>query len=644
MRKNKLKKVLSVAMALTVCTGLTQIPMMHANASSVVEHQELRSAKIGTGEIIEIPNPQTAVTVDSNYTQSNFTPADIINGSGMSDVNDSVKTLDATCNTGGFWHANDDGKTKMVQVDLGATYQLDEMWIWNMNQFSDGVSYSNRGFKNVKIEYSVDKGEWTELQPEGITFLASTTVEYPFQFTQADGSAAMPATNLNDGQKSPVSFHGVNARHVRITADPGADGSWGGAPYSGLTELRFTKVADSSEVKEENVLRNRPFEFTGAEINSAYPLTNVNDGNKNTRIVTTSSEKELVFDFTLDGYKRIDRAEFYDYYESTWCPTSRIESISVQIPDENEENGWKTVITKNGEYQYESVNGPEGYAYMGFDFEPVVTDKVRVITTAVAENNCPTIWEIEVYGVDETLELGNSNNVEATIPATVYSEKDGIMMTKVGADALNSAGYTTIAYPTTARTYDHDNDSETPEHGYLFAGWYKDAKGKEAFTSVPTGTEDAYAKFVDVNVLSVKGQILADTTEDSEESTIRFVSTIDECLDYKEVGFTVSYYIGEEQYGGTYSATTVFSDLVAVGGEGDAMELNAKESFANQASAYFFAYSIKGVPNEYFGTEFDVTPYWVTKDGTKVTGVQRNTNLSVTYGINNSGTIQPYSL
>ena len=64
-----------------------------------------------------------------------------------------------------------------MQIDLGQSYALDEMWVWNMNQQNN----IGRGLKNVKIEYSADGVKWQNLEPEeGMSFTDSPE-GYPFQ-------------------------------------------------------------------------------------------------------------------------------------------------------------------------------------------------------------------------------------------------------------------------------------------------------------------------------------------------------------------------------------------------------------------------------------------------------------------------------
>ena len=64
--------------------------------------------------------------------------------------------------------------------------------------------------------------------------------EYPFRLARASGKQWMPASNLDDGQNSPIRFHGVKARYVRLKPDPTIGvGDWGGKRF-GLSEVRFT--------------------------------------------------------------------------------------------------------------------------------------------------------------------------------------------------------------------------------------------------------------------------------------------------------------------------------------------------------------------------------------------------------------------
>jgi hypothetical protein len=134
-----------------------------------------------------------------------------------------------------MYQMNKGGKDSMLRFDFGRVYSLDEMWIWNYNCPDDyrvlGWSGGTAsGMRDVAIEYSVDGVQWKSLKADG----------YPFRLARASGKQWMPATNLDDGENSPIAFEGVRARYVRLSADPTVGvGNWGG-PKFGLSEVRFT--------------------------------------------------------------------------------------------------------------------------------------------------------------------------------------------------------------------------------------------------------------------------------------------------------------------------------------------------------------------------------------------------------------------
>lgn len=213
MKKPRIRRSLALLLAIVMCIGM--LPM-HALAAQPNASSGEEAAVQGASDVI-VP---AGVTAGSTYGASTDVRVElIIDGSGMSDG-----TLDAAASSGKatYWHTeNNPGANAWVKVDLGQVYQLDELWVWNMNQ---NEGHSNRGFKNVKIEYATEDGNsgWTELTaPDGMTFTGGDP-DYPFQFAQASGADGQKATNLNDGSNTPVAFDGAKARYVKITANPTA--------------------------------------------------------------------------------------------------------------------------------------------------------------------------------------------------------------------------------------------------------------------------------------------------------------------------------------------------------------------------------------------------------------------------------------
>jgi len=141
----------------------------------------------------------------------------------------------------------DKGENAEFTFDLGSVYLLDEMWIWNFNCPDNyrvlwWVGGTACGMRDVTVEYSGNGKQWTSLKTEG----------HPFRLARATGKQWMSATNLDDGKNSPIRFHGVRARYVRLKANPTVGiGNWGG-PRFGLSEVRFTYLKPSSPQASAN--------------------------------------------------------------------------------------------------------------------------------------------------------------------------------------------------------------------------------------------------------------------------------------------------------------------------------------------------------------------------------------------------------
>jgi len=159
----------------------------------------------------------------------------VINGSGMSAVLP-TGVHDNSFSGETMWSSNYQWSDIMITFDLGTEYNVDKMYVWNFNQ----SGYTSNGMKNVKIQYSLNNSTWSDVTAPtnpGYTI----NVSYPFQFAQASGSDAITATNLNDGNNTPVSV-GVKARYIRIVAPQIGSlngGNWGGSAI-GLSEVILT--------------------------------------------------------------------------------------------------------------------------------------------------------------------------------------------------------------------------------------------------------------------------------------------------------------------------------------------------------------------------------------------------------------------
>ncbi|MBQ2987316.1 MAG: hypothetical protein IJE23_07540 [Tyzzerella sp.] len=182
--------------------------------------------------------------------------------------------------------------------------------------------------------------------------------------------------------------------------------------------------------------------------------------------------------------------------------------------------------------------------------------------------------------------------------------------------------------------------------GYLFAGWFTevdtdletDADGNGEYddsVALVAGTSgSAYAKFVDKDMLSVKGQVKAETTDESNYSDIRFVTSVDR-LNYKKIGLKISYAKDDGSIKNLDKASnTVYERLYAVGANGGQAQPYKPSQVTAASATYFKAYTVTNVPNRAFDREFTVQAYWITMDGTTVYGEQVTKTVRMGYPTN----------
>jgi hypothetical protein len=165
---------------------------------------------------------------------------------------------------------------------------------------------------------------------------------------------------------------------------------------------------------------------------------------------------------------------------------------------------------------------------------------------------------------------------------------------------------------------------ETPE-GYLFAGWYtNETCTKAVATAVVEG--EAYAKFVDARLLTVKAQITAGTTATSEKTNIRFVTAANNKA-YGKIGFKVSY----TKKDGTLKAKDYVDDVVykqLTAMVGDETWNYTPQSLFGVDATFFKAQILQEITTADFDTPITVTPYWETLDGTVVSGTTETKRVS----------------
>lgn len=102
------------------------------------------------------------------------------------------------------------GNSHWIRYDFGQVYKLSKMHVWNVNK----VGESDKGFREVIIDYSTNGTSWTSLGN--------------FQFTQGTEEGAYSGFE-------GANFNGINARYVLITAIS----NWGHASCSGISDVKF---------------------------------------------------------------------------------------------------------------------------------------------------------------------------------------------------------------------------------------------------------------------------------------------------------------------------------------------------------------------------------------------------------------------
>ena len=194
--------------------------------------------------------------------------------------------------------------------------------------------------------------------------------------------------------------------------------------------------------------------------------------------------------------------------------------------------------------------------------------------------------------------------------------------------------------------------------GYVFAGWYSDetaagsdytdyyvanANGKmpgtaadgeknAVITDLSSHAGKLWAKYVDESVLTVKGQLASGTTATQTSTTkMRLVATTNSLI-YSNIGFKVA--TAKNLNGVDVPSTTVYSKIISTD---NTLSFEHTPDEFDSHSKYFATLTLINLPVigadsvDYSNTEYIITPFWTTPDGTKVYGQTRT--LSVALGL-----------
>lgn len=161
----------------------------------------------------------------------------------------------------------------------------------------------------------------------------------------------------------------------------------------------------------------------------------------------------------------------------------------------------------------------------------------------------------------------------------------------------------------------------------VFGGWYADDQGETPLTEADMASvTTAYAKFVPAYVLSMKAQVDDDTkqAEDGETASLRLISSVDS-KDYAKVGFKVLLSNDTEQELEGLETTKVYSGLVSAG------KTLTPEQIFGADSHFLSVWRLDGIVDACDAEIIYVQPYWVTMDGTTVTGLAKFVHVEDSY-------------
>lgn len=189
---------------------------------------------------------------------------------------------------------------------------------------------------------------------------------------------------------------------------------------------------------------------------------------------------------------------------------------------------------------------------------------------------------------------------------------------------INSVSYSAESDITTYRGSTYTAPTKS---GYIFAGWYSDSNYETPIASTTT-TGTAYPKFVSDSLLTVKGQLAAATTAESDTTSLRVFTAVDS-LNYQKVTLDISYTLAgtDTAKNKSVTLTTAYASVKSWTGTADEV-LSAASVFGSSDAAYLLPLKLTNIKNADFNTDFTFTPSYVTTDGTIVTGSARTIKIS----------------
>ena len=274
------------------------------------------------------------------------------------------------------------------------------------------------------------------------------------------------------------------------------------------------------------------------------------------------------------------------------------------------EGGYKTMYEVDLS-AYEITAGEYFNLKFATDFTDNATDGKTDVKVQMWLNNKLATPTLDTVTVSDAHAAGNFINLTLT--------EEGTIKIKPHTDYV-------VSYSQIAEYRSNGYVAPTAPAGYVFAGWYsKPECNIEDVVSSDYKSGPAYAKFVDKNLLTVQAQISAGTDATSKNTSMRFVTAVND-LNYTKVGFKIVIHKATGDEPRDRESNVVYETLTAMTGD-TTWNYTPQALFCGTAK-YFKAWIINNIPQTDFDVKFDVTPYWQTLDGTVVTGQTETKTVS----------------
>ena len=189
-----------------------------------------------------------------------------------------------------------------------------------------------------------------------------------------------------------------------------------------------------------------------------------------------------------------------------------------------------------------------------------------------------------------------------------------------------------IFYSTGYDIKDYWSDGKAPiRENCVFGGWYQkvDNTYKALTKDEAKSADEAYAKFVPAYVLSVKAQNEYGTNKDTEETSVRIITSVDS-KSYQAIGFEV--YLAnriplykDDSTNAPLETTRVYDGIMVNN------QAREAEDIFGPASNYVGVGELTDIVKDNYEKSIDVRPYWSTKDGTKVEGLAKYVHIEDDY-------------